>query len=108
MSVADVADQAEKAQLARHKKTWDILYFSVQIAAIIGEAVSDPPRPRRPPVTTLPVDLVEHQLSFSGLDLNGVFRFVFVLFFVLFCLFSCASLPKGRTKTQLELQQNSV
>ena len=34
----------------------------------------------------------------AGLDLNGVIRFVFVLFFALFCLFSCASPPKRKTK----------
>ena len=34
----------------------------------------------------------------AGLDLNGVFRVVFVLFFVLFGLFSCTSLPKRKTK----------
>ena len=33
-----------------------------------------------------------------GLDLNGVFRFVFVVFFVSFCPFSCTSLPKRKTK----------
>ena len=34
----------------------------------------------------------------TGLDLNGVFRFVFVLCFVFFCLFSCTFLPKRKTK----------
>ena len=34
----------------------------------------------------------------AGHDLNGVFRFVFVLRFVLFRLFSRASLPKRKTK----------
>ena len=34
----------------------------------------------------------------TGPDLNGVFRFVLVLFFASFCPFSRTSLPKRKTK----------